>query len=224
MGSYIATNHAKYGGWNYVQGGMHTNTGNTLPLDDYNYRARRLFFLPAERIRTQDRVSGEVLWLIYSRRHHESQQATPALGTVFSPPRVCQAQRSWFEKWSGMKKKQAISVVIVSKTTFYQLKMDHARSDSTWECIIYTSTGCPHWTVVDISQQEKATCCPSWRLPRSSESELHSTCLEMFVLRSHVSHAEQTGFRNRVFHFDGRVIGTTHDMPSFDTHNRDHGW
>jgi hypothetical protein len=36
----------------------------------------------------------------------------------------------------------------------------------------------------------------------------------MFVLRSHVSHAEQTGYGNSVFDSNGRVIGTNHDMPS----------
>jgi hypothetical protein len=36
MGSHIVTSYAQYGGWNYVQGGRHTNTGNALPLYDYN--------------------------------------------------------------------------------------------------------------------------------------------------------------------------------------------
>jgi hypothetical protein len=49
MGSHIATSYAQYGGWNYAQGGMHTNTGNALPLtttmtelDDFS------FYLPRE--------------------------------------------------------------------------------------------------------------------------------------------------------------------------------
>ena len=33
MGSHIATSYAKYGGWNYTQAGMHTQSGHQLSLD-----------------------------------------------------------------------------------------------------------------------------------------------------------------------------------------------
>jgi hypothetical protein len=49
MGSHIATSYAQYGGWNYVQGGRHTNTGNTLPCTTTITELEDLsFYLPRE--------------------------------------------------------------------------------------------------------------------------------------------------------------------------------
>jgi hypothetical protein len=42
MGSHIATSHAQYGGWDYVQGGMHTNTGKALSRNQYEDRDLRV--------------------------------------------------------------------------------------------------------------------------------------------------------------------------------------